>query len=1541
MQVVHAKSGYIAARVVGLLVIIVLGCVIAIQSSAVQTRLTLRVLDRLTEAFEGRVIYDELKLMPSGVLMLSNAAIIDEAPHIPDFSQAPDSSYALGFRPADTLFRAKTITATISFKGLLRGDGLYFRRVNVSDAMMHLTIEPGESNTNIKRIFHLPTTEDRPEPGPEILNIKKVKVTNFRYVMTNYRQFFSKGNGMDYRDLDLVADVRGRSLKFSGGRMSGIADEVSLHEKSGYRAYKISGRCIAGQGKTEVENVRLHDPWSDLTIKSFTMSNERKHDFREFVDLILLECELGKGELGIPTLMYLTGLFPGNESTLSIESGKFAGYVNSFSVSSLKATDKESGIAFTLDGSATGLPDFGSMTLDVNIQAEKLNGVALTSFLGSWAGIEVPAWLPGFAPGTDFSLTARADGPIDRLDASASLDSESGSLELCALIRNLGDSTRSTEISAETDVNGIDISAVAGNLRLGRISLTASGGIRMDRNSPAYWLDTLDISSVEFNGAEYEDISVSGSYINDTIRGRVNSRDPSLILSLDARALAGKEKSEYSVSGSVGNADLFKLGLDRREVRNALSFNFDADLDIEGHAVDGHVRILDSKFSRADGITELGDIELQAYSLGSGQFYSLSSSFVDISAAVTGTLSDFVEDVQNITLRSELPALYPSREPGDSLNFRYNMEIQFHDSRNFMSYFMPGLYVSERTRVAVSADDNGILNASLRSPRIAYRGNHIKDVDIQLNNEDGRLFAYLNGEEVSIGNIPLKNTTLTTIADDNNFSFNVAFDGFAENGGNGEIRLEGSIQRDSLNRMNITASTLDSFLMTNDGIWRLSDAGMSYNGREFFIDGLELSKDEQSLSVNGGYSLNREQTLDITAENIDLSALNYFFENDIGLEGHLQGGVTISSGTGERFPGMNISLKLDSLALSGADVGVVRVYSSLDDGRESMRLHLRHTLDGREALYATGTYSLSENDFELNARMNGFPLHIAAPFLSGVLSELGGGISGNISMSRSQGELSLKGSGLSMDDARVGVRLTGVSYSLNGPMELDNDGLYFKDITVGDGSPDGRGNIEGALLFDKPKSFRMDTRLRFDNLLVVNAPEKDNQGVYGRLRASGNAELSGPFETLNINAAVRTSGTGELHIPTSGSAVAGTGNLLTFSEPTRPSDPYDEVLEQIRAEAKSANDITIQARVSAQPDAMIYVEFDKASGNMVSFNGEGSVNLYLRPSRSVFEINGEYDILEGDYVFAIPGILNREFEIQEGSSINFGGGIPDSNVNIDAIYRLKTSLSSLISTGSSLSSSSGSSESGTASTRTVECGIHISGQASNPRLSFSINVPDLNPTIKSQVESALNTDDKVQKQFIALMVMGSFIPDENSGIVNGSDILLSNVTELMSNQLNSILQKLEIPFDLGIGYQGLSNGSNVFDVAVSTQLFNNRVIVGGNLGSRRYGSSTNGDVVGDLDIQIKLDPEGKFRLNLFSHSADEYSNYLDYSQRNGAGFSYQKGYGTLKEFMNSIFRRKKKNSGEEQPTTTPRLNVIRVNDDEESETLPDTDADRG
>ncbi len=406
-----------------------------------------------------------------------------------------------------------------------------------------------------------------------------------------------------------------------------------------------------------------------------------------------------------------------------------------------------------------------------------------------------------------------------------------------------------------------------------------------------------------------------------------------------------------------------------------------------------------------------------------------------------------------------------------------------------------------------------------------------------------------------------------------------------------------------------------------------------------------------------------------------------------------------------------------------------------------------------------------------------------------------------------------------------------------------------------------------------------------------------SEDFYGNIFATGNVSITGPINSLTLSVDAVTAKNGQLHIPMSGSATSGgTTNLLRFKELNIETyvDPYEAMRAEMEESKNSNSDFFVKLRVDASPNVEAFVEIDESTGNVLSGRGNGLIELEV--GDDIFNINGDYTITSGKYNFSALGLVNREFDIQDGSSINFSGDIMASTLNIDAVYVTKTSLATLLSDDKSVTNR-----------RTVECGIQITDKLSNPRLAFSIEVPDLNPMVKSRVESALSTEDKVQKQFLSLLLSNSFLPDEQSGIVNNTSMLYSNVTEAMANQLSNILHKLDIPLDLGLKYQPTEQGTDLFDVAVSTQLFNNRVVVNGNIGNKEYSSGgTQNDVVGDLDIEIKINRSGAFRLNLFSHSADLYSNYLDNTQRNGVGLTYQTEFNNMGQFIRNIFSGKAK-----------------------------------
>jgi hypothetical protein len=527
-----------------------------------------------------------------------------------------------------------------------------------------------------------------------------------------------------------------------------------------------------------------------------------------------------------------------------------------------------------------------------------------------------------------------------------------------------------------------------------------------------------------------------------------------------------------------------------------------------------------------------------------------------------------------------------------------------------------------------------------------------------------------------------------------------------------------------------------------------------------------------------------------------------------------------------------------------------------------------------------------------------------------IFSELGGSVAGDIIVSGPLDGLTISSEGTRLENALLKVAYTNVPYYADGAFHINDEGVFFDDISIRD-SQNGTGTVTGSINWDRFRDISFDTKIKVNEIEGINVTEEMADAFYGNIFATGNVSITGPVNSILLSVDAVTAKQGQLHIPVSGLGTSTSRtNLLKFKEPEKEIyiDPYMAMMRRIEINEAQESDFRVNLRVNASQDVEAFVEIDKATGNVLSGRGNGLVELEI--GDDLFNINGEYTLTGGNYRFAALGLVSKDFQIQQDSKITFGGDIMESTLDITAEYATKASLGTLLADSTSVGNR-----------RDIICELQITDKLKNPRLAFNIEIPDLDPMIKSRVESALSTEDKLQKQFLSLLVTNNFLPEEQSGIVNNSSSL---VTEAIANQLNNIFEKLDIPVDLGLKYQSNDRGTDIFDVAVSTQLFNNRVVVNGNIGNKQTGTSAQTDVVGDLDIEIKIDRSGSVRLNIFSHSADQYTNYLDNSQRNGVGLTYQTEFNNFGQFVRNIFRSKAKRQEVRQAEEEALLNAERV-----------------
>ena len=154
----------------------------------------------------------------------------------------------------------------------------------------------------------------------------------------------------------------------------------------------------------------------------------------------------------------------------------------------------------------------------------------------------------------------------------------------------------------------------------------------------------------------------------------------------------------------------------------------------------------------------------------------------------------------------------------------------------------------------------------------------------------------------------------------------------------------------------------------------------------------------------------------------------------------------------------------------------------------------------------------------------------------------------------------------------------------------------------------------------------------------------------------------------------------------------------------------------------------------------------------------------------------------------------------------------------------------------------------------------------------------------------------------------------------------SRSIEFLSNQFSNWLSQISKDFDIGVNYHpGDEISDQEVQVALSTQIFNDRVTLNGNVDVRgnklnnqsnpRPSPGTNNsttNIVGDFDMDVKITDNGKLRLKVFNRANESYVEEISpYTQ--GIGLFYKQEFNNLFKMIFGKKQKKVKPENEETP----------------------------
>lgn len=1420
----------------------------------------------------------------------------------------------------DTLLSAQKISLRIDPRQLISGKKLRFGHIRLESGEFNIVHE-NDSTTNLDRIFGSGEKSDKDstvKPLPDI-EATQVKLSGFRFRMKNpFSAGYNDNNGsVNFSDLDAYnINIDIRDLKVRGDSLSANIKALSLDEKSGFKVKSLSTIGSFARGGIYLKDFTFDDGSSAINAPKLNLLFDSFKAFSQFTDLVHFDVVLSRSKLSFVTLSAFAPSLKENKLLINID-GAIEGPVSGIKTNNLKISS-ESGLSYLeLDARITGLPKIDETTafLDIKNSTTTTNDIAF--IISTINGSKPNDALKGLSPLVRYSFEGRIAGLFEDFVANGIVTSNIGTIYIDALIKGNQSGKGGMELSGNIEAQEFDLGKLIQNNSLGKFSLTTnlSAKFGKEMGGTSLSIDSLSIGKFEFNDYAYQNIYAAGKYERETFDGKIICRDPNLNLlfqGIISTSPGSKENSYYDFYADVIYADIAALNFDKRDTLSAVSMRSMANFTRNTNGdIEGTINVRELNFENSKGDFYIGDISIQSSSLRDNYTLFLRSAFANATYRGDSFITGFFQKAMELTLFNNLDALfYNGKKDPKKDNGSYSFEVDFLDTRAISQMILPGLFIGSGSTLRAGIEKGETFNLKIESEELRFRSTFADNLKLLLNGSSKGMESSISSDRLHFSGLNLDSNRVNISARNNLVRVKSEY----SNQGNLENRLDflSDIQFTKIagGESLVTDITIyPSEIYLNGENWKFSGSKVVNQDSTFVFHDFYLYSGEQNIGIDGIISNNPYDTLSVVLNNLQISPLNYILGLDeLGIRGRLSGFASVSNLFNS--PEIKADFVGKEMEINKKDFGELLVASRWNNQAKIFEIDLENQFENRKPLITKGFFRPKDSFLSLDLDLDNLHANYFEPFLEGIVSSINGGVTGSVKLEGPGDKLLLTGSGVTLNDLSFLVDFTNVRYALNGPVILTEKGINLNNVAIKDRFGN-TGRISGGLNYRYFKDISMNTSIIFTGLEALNTTEEDNSSFYGTAFATGRLAITGPLERIMMDITVTTNRNTSIHIPLSSATDVSGSNLLTFVQPS--SKYYDQNGNPVISKSPSGSELIVKLRANMTPDAAMLIEIDKSVGDIITGYGSGLITLDINPSKDIFSIQGDYRIQRGSYKFVLQGFIERDFTIQEGGNIGFNGDIMKTNLNITANYRTKAAINTLIADTSAV-----------ASRRTVDCQINMTGQLMNPRLGFNIDIPDIDPITKARVNAALNSDDKVIRQVMSLLVSGSFIPDVQSSIVNNSTILYSNATEVLSNQINKIFNQLDIPLDLSFNYQPGQNGRDMFDAAVSAQLFNNRVVVNGNIGSARY-LDRSGDVVGDLDVEIKLDDKGRFRAKAFSHSADQYSNYLDNSQRNGLGLVYQEEFSSFRELLNSLFtsrRKRERRTQKEKAMIKPREDEI-------------------
>ncbi len=1020
-----------------------------------------------------------------------------------------------------------------------------------------------------------------------------------------------------------------------------------------------------------------------------------------------------------------------------------------------------------------------------------------------------------------------------------------------------------------------------------------------------------NMQSLYYKKYNYKNTTLNGELRRGFFSGIAQVNDPNLHMNFNGEIDFVSPVHQYRFDSRIYNADLMAMHIVSGDTNSHAILTSHIMVDVTGNTADditGAVNIDSTTYTIRRQAYHLNYLHLNTDLNEGYRTLNLTSDYID--ANINGHYSPLnsAQCFESL-IAYYLPDRFTKEEHQKNKKdyHDYTYSIHFKENTGLTDLFIPSLKIAEGTSVkGYYKEKEDDFSLTTQSSLIEYNGRKAKSLVLSAAGTNKNLIIKANCDTLNMSD------SLYAVG----FSVN-------SNVNNDTVHYRINWNNDTANHANIpgfiaftkSAKTvfklIDPVVNISDSAWRLNKQNLlTVDSSGTTAQDIMFYHGNQYISVMGKLSNKKSDAMVIDFHKFNLENL---LITDPTFKGTVDGTASVS------FANNHIlfvsALNFNDVYFNKEYLGNGAINSYWDNSTQSIATNGQILLRDDKSLSFFGNYypAKDSENLSIDATLHGFLLKTFSTYTKGYCSDMDGDLTGNIHISGNLNKPVFRGN-LVANINKIKVDYLNTYYhSPDIDIAISPDTFQIRPSRLFDDKGD-TAMLSGNLYHNHFKNFRLDFAMSTNDFYCLNKLDDNNSSYFGQGYVSGKVNIYGYVDRIHIDANITTQKRTVFNIPLSNASEVEESDFIHFVS------KRDVKGKKKHGYKVNLTGLQLDFNVHVTPDAVAKVIFASKVGDMLTSRGNGNIQVGMN-NVGDFSIRGNYMVTDGSYRFVLQNVINEDFNLQPGGTIQWNGDPYNAEININASHMVRTSLAPLFQVDST-------NHNAYSKIVPVNTDLNLSGKLTSPDIKFDIELPTVDQETRQTVSSYLANPDEMNRQVFALLIIKSFLPVQEGASTAGASptptiIPGTAATAILSSQLTNLLNSISNKVNVGVNINPATTLSpQEVQLLLSTELLGGRVLINtdmAQIGTTSSGSPTENtnSVVGEVTVEYLVSKDGKLRFKAFNKANDNTAINLQNSPyTQGAGLSYRETFNSLSELMEKI-RERMKNSGKKGDTPKP------------------------